>query len=646
MDKHILYHHSHQHFYRSPFGAVPVSETVTLRLSGALLSEALAVQLRLWRDNTGEEVVLMKPVVTQSWEEDAWEVAFIPDNSPGLVWYYFIVTLENSVVYYGNNSKRLGGEGRMMWDIPNSWQITVHRKELQVPEWYLQGIIYQIFPDRFYNGLTGQRVRAPKKNSFIYGHWSDKPLYIRDPATNSILRWDFYGGNLEGIIVKLDYLKDLGVSILYLNPIFEAASNHRYDTGDYKKIEPMLGSDKTFQQLCQLAAERGIQVILDGVFSHTGSDSRYFNREENYDTQGAYHSKNSPYYPWYTFKNYPDEYDSWWGIDNMPNVDEMEHSYRNFIIEDEDSVIKRWMNKGAKGWRLDVADELPTPFIREIRSAMKSTDPDAVLIGEVWEDASNKVSYGERRSYLLGEELDSVMNYPFRQIMLAFFLGSMTGEAAADHLMNLYENYPKIYFYSCMNLIGSHDRARILTLLGEAPDEKTITLQEKTDYVLTRKQWQLGKNRLKALIGIQMTFPGVPSIYYGDEVGVEGFTDPSNRKTYPWGSEDQDLLAWTKKMTHVRLQHKAFTKGDWEILQAGCDHLAYKRMLNDIEMAIVVVNRNPKKGVVFTEKMDQPCINVFHELVTETDITVENDMLRMELPPLSIRILTSKIGEK
>nr|WPA94123.1 amylopullalanase [uncultured organism] len=641
MDKPLLYHHSHQHFYRSPFGAVPVSEIVTLRLSGALLPGAHAVQLRLWRDKTGEEVISMKPMSTQNWEENAWEVSFVPDNSPGLVWYYFIVTLEHTVVYYGNNNKRLGGEGRMKWDIPNSWQITVHKKELHVPAWYLQGIIYQIFPDRFYNGLAGQKVRSPKKNSFIYGHWSDNPFYIRDPATNSILRWDFYGGNLEGIIEKLNYLKELGISILYINPIFEAASNHRYDTGDYKKIEPMLGSDKTFQQLCQLAAEMGIQVFLDGVFSHTGSDSRYFNREGNYDSQGAYHSKHSPYYPWYTFKHYPGEYDSWWGIENMPNVYEMEHSYRNFIIKDEDSVIKRWMKKGAKGWRLDVADELPTPFIREIRSAMKGTDPEAVLIGEVWEDASNKISYGERRSYLLGDELDSVMNYPFRQIMLSFFLGNMSGEDVADHLMSLYENYPKTYFYSCMNLIGSHDRARVLTLLGEAPDEKTMTLQDKTDHSLTPRQYKLAKDRLKALIGIQMTFPGVPSIYYGDEVGVEGYTDPLNRKTYPWGSEDQDLLAWTKKMTHIRLQHQAFLKGSWDILQTGYDHLAYRRMLNDEEMVIVAVNRNPKKSVVFMEKMEESCIKVFHEMVTETDISVGDEWLEIELPPLSIRILAA-----
>ena len=642
MEKPLLYHHSHQPFYRSPFGAVPVSQAVTLRLTGTLLINALTVQLRLWRDSTGEEVISMQPAPGQTQIKETWEVSFIPDETPGLVWYYFVVKLENTTVYYGNNSKRLGGEGRIMWDIPNSWQITVHHQALNVPDWYLQGIIYQIFPDRFYNGLAGQKVRSPKKNSFIYGHWSDTPLYVRDPATNSIMRWDFYGGNLEGIIEKLPYLKELGVSILYLNPIFEAASNHRYDTGDYKKIEPMLGSEKTFRNLCQQAAAMGIRVILDGVFSHTGSDSRYFNREGHYETQGAYHSKNSPYYPWYTFKHYPDEYDCWWGIDNMPNVNEMEHSYRQFIIDDDDSVIKRWMKKGAMGWRLDVADELPTPFIRDIRQAMKDTNPDAVLIGEVWEDATNKVSYGERRSYLLGEELDSVMNYPFRQVMLSFFLGNMSGEEAVDHLMNLYENYPKIYFHSCMNLIGSHDRARILTLLGEASDEKTMTVQEKTDHALTPVQRQLAVKRLKVLIGIQMTFPGVPSIYYGDEAGVEGFTDPLNRKTYPWDSEDQELLDWTKKMTHLRLEHQVFTKGDWQVLQAGYDHLAYMRKLKDEAIAMVVVNRNPNQGVVFMDKLAKDTGLHFHELVTGKDISLEDEWMVLELPPLSIRIIISK----
>lgn len=642
MDKRLLYHHSHQSLYRSPFGAVPAGEKVKLRLTGTMLPEAEQVELRLWRDSTGEELLPLRPLRRQTGETGIWEVDFVPMDTPGLVWYYFIVKKAHTTLYYGNNLERLGGEGRMQSDIPNSWQITVHKQDIQVPEWYLEGVMYQIFPDRFYNGLGSHRVRSPKKNSFLYGHWSDDPLYIRDPATNSILRWDFYGGNLEGIIEKLPYLKELGISILYLNPIFEAASNHRYDTGDYKNIEPMLGSEKTYHHLCKAAEVSGIRIILDGVFSHTGSDSRYFNREGNYGTLGAYHSKNSPYFPWFRFMNYPQEYDCWWGIDNMPNVNEMEHSYRQFIIHEDDSVIKRWLTKGARGWRLDVADELPTPFIREIRQAMKQTDPESVLLGEVWEDASNKVSYGERRSYLYGEELDSVMNYPFREIILAFLLGHLTGDGAASRLMSLYENYPKKYFYSCMNLAGSHDRARILTLLGDAPDEKTMTLQERTQYTLPPAQRQLAVMRLKSLVGIQMTFPGVPSVYYGDEAGLEGFTDPLNRKTYPWGREDKELLEWTKKMIRLRNDHPVFRKGEWAVLQAGQHHLAFQRWHTDGNRVIVVVNQHPRQEHLFSLPADSLEGTGWWDMITGENIEVGETGLSIEVPPISLGILAAK----
>ncbi|MDW7671048.1 MAG: glycoside hydrolase family 13 protein [Bacillota bacterium] len=635
----MLFHHSHQSFYRSPFGAVPVSEKVRLRLSGTLLPSALKVYVRLWREGVGEEMIPMNPLSYPEPRLDTWEVEFVPSQKPGLVWYFFIIEHAEGFRYYGNNVERLGGQGQMQLETPYSWQITVHQQDLSVPDWFLRGIIYQIFPDRFYNGLPSRKVRHPKKNSFLYGNWEDDPIYIKDPATGKILRWDFHGGNLEGIIAKLSYLKELGVSILYLNPIFEAASNHRYDTGDYKKIDPMLGSEKTFELLCQKAADLEIRVILDGVFSHTGSDSRYFNREGHYDTLGAYHSKNSPYYPWYRFKHYPDTYECWWGIDNMPNINELEHSFRNFIIEDEDNVIRRWINKGAGGWRLDVADELPSVFIRQVRRAMKATDAESVLIGEVWEDASNKVSYGERRSYLLGEELDSVMNYPFRKAMIDFLMGRISGDAAAIQLMSLYENYPRVYFYSCMNLIGSHDRARILTLLGDAPDESGMNTLEKLQYRLPVAQRSIAKARLKALMAFQMTFPGVPSIYYGDEAGVEGFTDPLNRKTYPWGKEDHDLLEWTKRMTRLRNEHNVFIHGDWNIFSVGDHHLAISRSLKGNIKAVTILNRHPHLELSIREKVPLESAGVLRDVETGKIYQLKDGWLTIEIQPMTAVIL-------
>ena len=641
-----LYHHSHQPFYRSPFGAVPVSQEVTLRLGGTLMPTAHKATVRLWREGLGEELIAMKPLEQQETGKEVWEARFMASKKPGLVWYYFVVEHAEGIRYYGNNPQRLGGLGQMQLEAPYSWQLTVHREQLQVPDWYKEGIMYQIFPDRFHNGLSRNRIRSPKKNSFLYGHWEDDPVYVKDPVTGSMLRWDFHGGNLEGIIEKLPYLKSLGVSILYLNPIFEAASNHRYDTGDYKKIDPMLGSEATFEALCQQAEAMGIRVILDGVFSHTGSDSRYFNREGNYSTLGAYHSKNSPYFPWYRFKEYPEEYDCWWGIDTMPNTNEMEHSFRNYVIDDEDSVVRRWLRKGASGWRLDVADELPAPFIRELRQAMKETSPESVLIGEVWEDASNKVAYGERREYLLGDELDAVMNYPFREAMIRFFTEKDSGTETAMQLMSLYENYPKEAFFSCMNLVGSHDRTRILTVLGEAPEETGLGTQEKIRYRLPKKKRRRAEVRFQLLTAFQMTFPGVPVIYYGDEVGMEGFNDPLNRRTFPWGSENQLLLEWVMKMTALRNSHDVFTRGEWQLLSTGENHIAFTRSHHTSgkgQMAVVALNRHEKHPAVFQEKMPHAVEGPLTDLISGHQVAPEGEWLTLELAPQTVMILLAPL---
>jgi cyclomaltodextrinase / maltogenic alpha-amylase / neopullulanase len=638
----LLYHHSHQSFYRSPFGAVPVSEKITLRLSGTMLTESQRVSLRVWREAAGEEIVPMHRMVRTTTDIVTWEVKFNVSDVPGLVWYYFIADTPEGIRYYGNNAERLGGQGQMQTDPPNSWQITVHQPDLKVPEWYTHGIMYQIFPDRFCNGLRNGKIRSPKKNCMLYSDWEDDPVYIKDPATGNMLKWDFHGGNFEGIIKKLPYLKSIGVTILYLNPIFEAASNHRYDTGDYKKIDPMVGTDETFELLREKAASLGMHLILDGVFSHTGSDSLYFNRYGNYDTLGAYQSKTSHYYPWYRFRHHPDDYDSWWGIENMPNTNELEHSFSQFIIDDEDSVIKSWIKKGAAGWRLDVADELPPVFIQKIRKAMKEIKPESVLIGEVWEDASNKTSYGERRRYLLGEELDSVMNYPFREILIHFFLGKISGSDTHRRLMNLYENYPRTYFYSCMNLVGTHDRVRILTILGEAPDEGGMTLSEKLKYKLPDEKLQTAVARMKMLVLFQMTFPGVPSIYYGDEAGMEGFSDPLNRRTYPWGRENMELLEWTKKVSAFRHKYPVLITGEWEAFSMGESHLAYIRSLPDKKPMLVIFNRHSYEPLKLEKKLPWKPGNILIDLLTETEITTQNDFLSVEIAPLSSLLLKER----
>lgn len=638
--KDLLFHDSHQLFYRNPFGAVLCGHKIILRLKVYSNSKNIDCYLRLWENSTGETLIKMEK--TNERHQDPRGIFFegeiFTPQEPCILWYFFVVRKDGNTYYYGNNSKELGGIGETWSKQPPSYQITVY-KESKIPPWFKNGIMYQIFVDRFFNGLEDKKILNPKKKSLIHGDWYDTPLYIKD-SENRIKRWDFFGGNLLGIIKKLPYLKELGITIIYLNPIFEAASNHKYDTGNYKKIDPMFGDNETFQELAIKAREYGISIILDGVFSHTGSDSIYFNKYGNYSDLGAYQSDKSPYYNWYHFNKESAGYLCWWGIDDLPNVNELEPSYQDFIFKDKDSVVKYWMKMGARGWRLDVADELPAEFIKELRNAVKETDPNSILIGEVWEDASNKISYGQLRQYLLGEELDSVTNYPFRRILLSYILGSIDGSEAGSELLQLFENYPPQNFYCTMNLIGSHDVPRVLTLLGEAPEEHQLSDGEKEEYRLNEEQRKLGIKRLKLLSLIQMTFPGIPCVYYGDEVGMEGYSDPYNRGPYPWGREDQDILAWYKKIIRLRKQYSVFTDGNWYPLNVEGDLFGFQRE-NRQETAINIFNRNKEKEITFQLDTITRKKGIFRDILNDK-ILKEN--FTITLQPLEGMILLVQNG--
>lgn len=537
-----LYHHSQQFFYRSIFGAAPTDAVITLRLQAQQTVNIQQVVVRLWQSSVGESVISM------TWDEEAKAfTAQLTMPAKGcLLWYYFIVRGEGYTVYYGNNPDQLGGEG-MTYDYePPSYQITVYDKQTRTPDWFKHAIVYQIFPDRFYRSRHGQSTLSGKQGAVIHSDWNDTPAYWKNEV-GEILYYDFFGGNIAGIEEKVSYLKDLGITAIYLNPIFESASNHRYGTADYHRVDPFLGTNEEFASFCQKAKDMGIAVILDGVFSHTGADSIYFNRFHHYDSVGAYESRESPYYSWFRFTTYPDAYESWWGVSDLPNVDETDPSYMDFIIHDANSVLRYWMNQGISGWRLDVIDELPVPFLRDFYRTMKQENPQAVLIGEVWEDASNKISYGEQREYLCGHDIDSAMNYALRTIVVDFLLGHTDAARMQREWMHLVENYPAEHWYAMLNLISSHDIERIMTVM---------TPQEELDTAAA-----VGKKRVKLLTVWQMTMPGAPCIYYGDEVGLVGEKDPDNRRTYPWGHEDTDLLAWTKKCTALRHRHDALQTG-------------------------------------------------------------------------------------
>ncbi len=592
MDDIQIFHDSHNLELRSPFGAVSIGSKVRIRL---WTSKKCSAYINLINFYNNQIEIQMNEIGFNSFVNNwIYEIEVDTSNNIGLIYYYFRVNYYGRDIIYGNNIESLGGIGQIYFNDPVSYQITIYSKQ-EVPNWYREGIIYQIFVDRFFNGEDEGKVLNPKKNTFIYGNWDDSPMYIKDMDGN-IVRWDFYGGNLLGVKKKLEYIKSLGVNVIYFNPIFDSPSCHKYDTGDYEKIDPMFGDEEIFKDLCSEAEKLGMRIILDGVFSHTGSDSKYFNKFGNYNSLGAYQSLQSPYYRWYRFNDYPNLYETWWGFSNMPNVDELNPSYLDYIIRNDNSIIEKWLSLGAGGWRLDVADELPDEFIKILKSKLKEVKKDSVLIGEVWEDASNKVSYNRKREYLFGNELDSVTNYPLRQIILDLVRNYIGSKYFIKRYLSLKENYPKEYFYSTMNMLGNHDTERVLTILNN-----NVTL-------------------LKEAVVIQMTLPGVPLIYYGDEAGLTGGKDPSNRKSYPWGKENKDILDFYRKISSIRVSEEALRSGEMEFLELNNGILGYERTLNK-DRIIIAVNIMEKEENILINNVDGKILNLLDK---EKEYVVEN----------------------
>ncbi len=590
----FLYHNSQEINFRSPFGAVKAGTTITLGLHAESEAEIDSAHVRLWFEKR-EHLIPMSISQTGKAEYFCTAKITLPET-PCIVWYYFFVQCENKTYYYSNNAEQLGGTGIFSDSTPtNSYQITVYDKSFKAPDWFKNTIIYQIFPDRFFREDNFPNIQKKRPEYTIHEDWYDPLAFNKHPHEEGPACNDFYGGNLKGIIAKLDYLKDLGIGAIYLNPIFEAYSNHRYDTADYSKIDPMLGNEDDFIELCKQCDARNIRIILDGVFSHTGSDSIYFNKYKNYgENTGAYQNPSSPYYPWYQWED--GNYKSWWGCSNLPNINETEPTYIDYILTGEHAIIKKWLRLGAFGWRLDVADELPDEFIKILRAEAKSVKSDAVIIGEVWEDASYKTSYGKMREYFLGHELDGVMNYPFRDCVLGFILGNIDARHFQKIFMSLVENYPSEALYSSMNLIGTHDTIRAKTYLSETPDESAS---------LSSKEETLASARVKIAMFFQMTFPGVPCIYYGDEIGMHGISDPFNRMPFSWRCADIDLLYYCKKLTSIRNSTDCLRCGDFRFAYANNHILAYwRRVENNIDMFgnpaengefLCVINRSNEK---------------------------------------------------
>lgn len=606
--------------YKYPYGAVPSGTEIALRISPPRsLGVGRAVLCANFEASSADYEIPME------WKElrrgnDIYGISLETGEYVGLIWYYFKIECADGTLYL-DKSGCSGHFGERM-------QITVYDPSFRQISWFGEGVVYQIFPDRF----CRTSVPPAPEGKHIHEDWDELPAFTprTDPCTGrEVWNYDFFGGSLDGIISKLDYLRTLGVTILYLNPIFEAFSNHRYDTGDYERIDPLLGDTDDFRRLCAEAHDRGMRVILDGVFNHTGDDSRYFNRRGRYPGAGAYQSPDSPYYGWFEFQEYPEKYSAWWGIGNLPSVNEMEPSYVDYIIEAPDSIVRRWLREGADGWRLDVADELPDEFIRKLNSAAKAEKADAIIIGEVWEDASNKTSYNVRRRHLGGGHLDCVMNYPFRNAVISYLTGN-DAAAFVSAMEELRENYPPAAFMNNMNFLGTHDTPRILTALGAG--EYPLTRHEQAGYKMTSEEYEIGKKRLMLAAMIMFAFPGTPTIYYGDEAGVCGGADPFNRTAYPWGREDRELVDRYARLSEIRQGSNALKRGDIRYYPAEKTVLAFSRCRGD-ETVLAVTNAGNDTAAVSLPRSNKRAV----DLLSGESSDIKNGVL--SLPPLTGALL-------
>lgn len=569
---------------KSPYGAVKCGEKLSLHfpIASWVSVDKMFVFIRLGDVSTPVEMRFEK-------SENGFSVytADYVFDAAGIYYYRFEMRNRDGVWYYGRGEN---GESVCGENLPE-WQLTVYKSTYKTPDFAKGNIIYHVFVDRF-NRADGVKT---KRKYRLHKSFSESPEVVS--ADGKYYADDFFGGNFNGIREKLDYLEELGVGIIYLSPIFKAYSNHRYDTGDYLKVDELLGTEDDFKRLLVAAHEKGMKVILDGVFNHSGADSLYFNKFGTYDSLGAYQSKSSPYYDWYYFKKFPDEYACWWGCDNVPDLNKSNKDYRALVFG-KNGVVEKWQKLGADGWRLDVVDELPIDFVNLLIKKIKSVNKDALVIGEVWEDASTKVSYGELRPYLLGDQLDGTMNYPFMNAIIAYVRDG-DEKFFKDTVQSILENYPKETVYCLMNSLGTHDTVRIINALSDVRAHGW-SKTHKLGYKLPDSEYEKAKKKLYLASVLQFTLPGIPSIFYGDEAGLQGFDDPINRRPYPWGSEDKEILAHYKKLGRIRRENRAVFSGGFNMRDEN-GLVAYERTSGDDEI-LIAVNAGADDKTLFINK--------------------------------------------
>lgn len=603
--------------YKNPFGAVKEEEIIRFCIQIPLNLAFSSVVLKIRNSEGNVENIQLIYEKTEN-SMIYYRCDYIT-KLPDIYFYYFEITNTLGVTYIKKTNSHLGFLTKNIYE--NDFQLTVFSKDAKTPDCYKGGIAYQIFPDRFF--FSGNDKDKVPNDRVLRYDWGELPHYLPD-ENGQVKNNDYFCGDLEGIEKKLPYLKSLGVDLIYLNPIFEAHSNHRYNTANYMKIDPLLGDEDDFKSLTHKAKKLGIKIILDGVFNHTGDDSIYFNKENRYDTIGAYNDKNSRYFNWFIFYNHPNDYHSWWGFTTLPTINKKCVEFIDYICG-EDGVLMKWLNLGASGYRLDVADELLGSFIEKIRTTIKSHNKDNLLIGEVWEDATNKEAYGVLKKYFLGKELDGTMNYPFKEAIIRL-LRYKNKQEFINSIMTIYENYPSHAMNVALNSLSTHDIPRVITsLVGESCEGKDRNWQ--ATHNLTNDEFQHGVTLLKGAMVLQYFLPGIPCIYYGDEAGLYGYKDPFNRKCYPWGNENKELLEFTKLLAKFKKQFR-------DILKDG-----NLKFIDTIDGVVGFCRYNIKsKLLVYLNYTD----NVKHVPIYDTNYRIKYGYIsndKIEIEPYSFSLL-------
>lgn len=579
-------------------GALPWGSVVNIELTVSRRLGASGAVLRLCRDGE-EDCDLPLSFCRSDNVSDVYcctlDTAVLCKDDPSGLFYYEILLLRGNRTLFTDSVNNLDFE--LAEREGARFRLLVYEKEFTTPESFGGGVMYQIFPDRFFRGESAEaKAIRVKEGAVLNEDWETGipqfAPYPGAPLKNNM----FFGGNLYGVAEKLDYLASLGVTTVYLCPIFMAYSNHKYDTADYERVDPMFGGDEALDHLIRAAREKGIGIVLDGVFNHTGDDSRYFDRYGSFGGKGAYNDPQSPYRDWYLFKDYPDSYECWWGIDIHPKLNHGNEDCRRYFTG-KGGIVEKYIQKGIAGWRLDVADELSDEFLDELRATAKAASGgEAVIIGEVWENAADKIAYGKRRRYFAGRQLDSVMNYPLKNAIVSFCLWG-DGETLYNTLTELYSSYPPAVCHKLMNIIGTHDTERILTVLGRSDEGDELTQAEKSVKKLSASEREQAIGLLRVASVLQFTCFGIPSVYYGDEVGLEGYGDPFCRMPMSWGEIEKGhrrvILDHYRALGRIRREEKALDGGDFYVLSHGESGIAYVREREDSRLLIAVNRGEP-----------------------------------------------------